>query len=61
VAFHTRASPPSVVSHGEKVQKKRKWTETVDVSESSGESTPEGFPSSSYVDDPFSMAQILSK
>ncbi|KAM0859821.1 hypothetical protein ACQ4PT_046947 [Festuca glaucescens] len=61
-ASHTKASPPSATSHGEEeVQKKRKRMEIADDSELSGESIPAAFPSSSYADDPFTMAQILSK
>ncbi|KAK1613869.1 hypothetical protein QYE76_019387 [Lolium multiflorum] len=60
-ASHTKASPPSATSHGEEeVRKKRKRAEIADDSESSGESNPAAFPSSSYADDPFAMAQILS-
>jgi hypothetical protein len=61
-ASHTKASPPSATSHVEQaIGKKWKRMETIDVSKSSGESIPTTFSSSSYVDDPFSMAQIMSK
>ena len=66
-ASHTKASSPSATSREEEVHKKRKRVEIADDSELSGESShalvmplSAAFPSSSYADDPFAMAQILS-
>jgi hypothetical protein len=50
-----------VTSHEEEeATKKRKRAETIDISESSGKSIPPIDPSS-FVDDPFAMAQILRR